>query len=149
MRAMTLHAGRNRLRLEELDAPRIGAGQVRIRIEACGVCRTDLHVLDGDLPDPKLPLIPGHEIVGRIAEIGLEVEGVKIGQRVGVPWLGSTCGTCSFCRDHHENLCDDAQFTGYTLNGGFSEECVADARYVFTLSEMANPVDLAPLLCAG
>lgn len=149
MRAMTLHAGRNRLRLEELDAPRIGAGQVRIRIEACGVCRTDLHVLDGDLQDPKLPLIPGHEIVGRIAEIGPKVEGLKLGQRVGVPWLGWTCGVCMFCRDHRENLCDDARFTGYTLNGGFAEECIADARYVFALSETADPVALAPLLCAG
>lgn len=149
MRAMTLHAGRNRLRLEELDAPRIGAGQVRVRIEACGVCRTDLHILDGDLPDPKLPLIPGHEIVGRIAEIGPGVEGLRIGQRAGVPWLGWTCGVCMFCRDHRENLCDDPRFTGYTLNGGFADECVADARYVFALSETADPVALAPLLCAG
>lgn len=149
MRAMTLHAGQKRLRHEELEGPRAGAGQVRIKIEACGVCRTDLHVLDGDLPDPKLPLIPGHEIVGRIAEIGPEVEGMKIGQRVGVPWLGWTCGVCAFCCDHRENLCDDARFTGYTLNGGFADECVADARYVFALSETADPVSLAPLLCAG
>lgn len=150
MRAMTLHAGRrNRLQLEEVEAPRVGAGQVRIKIEACGVCRTDLHVLDGDLPNPKMPLIPGHEIVGRIAEIGPGVVGMKIGKRVGVPWLGWTCGACGFCRTHRENLCDNARFTGYTLNGGFAEECVADARYVFALSETADPVALAPLLCAG
>lgn len=149
MRAMTLHSNQNRLRFEDMEMPRAGKGQVRIKIEACGVCRTDLHIVDGELPDPKLPLIPGHEIVGRIAEMGPEVEGLKIGQRVGVPWLGWTCGGCSFCRDHRENLCDDARFTGYTLNGGFAEDCVADARYVFVLSETADPVALAPLLCAG
>ena len=149
MRAMTLHAGQNKLRLENLRALRPSKGQVRITVEACGVCRTDLHVLDGDLPNPKLPLVPGHEIVGRIAETGPGVDGLKTGDRVGVPWLGWTCGACPYCRDHRENLCDDARFTGYTLNGGFAEECVADARYVFGLPDTADPVALAPLLCAG
>lgn len=149
MRAMILEAGQTRLKLKDVPSPDVDAGQVRVRIEACGVCRTDLHVVDGDLRHPKLPLIPGHEIVGRITELAPDVTGLRLGQRVGVPWLGWTCGTCLYCRKQQENLCDNARFTGYTLNGGFAETCVADARYVFPLSETADPVALAPLLCAG
>ncbi len=149
MRAMVLHEGSDRLRLDNVELPDTGAGQVRITVEACGVCRTDLHVVDGDLDEPALPLIPGHEIVGRVAELGAEVSGLEIGQRVGVPWLGWTCGDCPYCRAGQENLCDRPGFTGYTLNGGYAEACVADARYVFALPEDANPVALAPLLCAG
>lgn len=149
MRAMILEAGQTRLKLKDVPSPDVDAGQVRVRIEACGVCRTDLHVVDGDLSHPKLPLIPGHEIVGRITELAPGVTGLRLGQRVGVPWLGWTCGTCLYCRKQQENLCDNARFTGYTLNGGFAETCVADARYVFPLSETADPVALAPLLCAG
>ncbi|MEM1428323.1 MAG: zinc-dependent alcohol dehydrogenase family protein [Pseudomonadota bacterium] len=149
MRAMVLREGSEHLRLEDVDRPGVGGGQVRIAVEACGVCRTDLHVVDGDLTEPALPLIPGHEIVGRILELGAHVDGLRVGQRVGVPWLGWTCGTCTFCRSGQENLCDRPRFTGYTLPGGYAEECVADARYVFALPEEADPVSLAPLLCAG
>lgn len=149
MRAMVLHEGRSRLLLEDVASAPLGAGQVRITIEACGVCRTDLHVIDGELSDPALPLIPGHEIVGRIAEIGNGVSGLRLGQRVGVPWLGWTCGSCSYCKAGAENLCDTPKFTGYTLNGGYAEGCVADARYVLALPERGDSVSLAPLLCAG
>ncbi|HEY9040156.1 MAG TPA: zinc-dependent alcohol dehydrogenase family protein [Roseovarius sp.] len=149
MRAMVLHREKAKLQLETLENPRVDAGQVRIGIEACGVCRTDLHVVDRELPHPALPLIPGHEIVGRIIEAGPGAEGFQPGQRVGVPWLGWTCGYCDYCRSGRENLCDTPRFTGYTLNGGFAEQCVADARYVFALPDDADPVALAPLLCAG
>jgi alcohol dehydrogenase, propanol-preferring len=149
MRAMVLHDGSKKLQFEQVPSPTIGTGQVRIKIEACGVCRTDLHILDGELSHPKLPLIPGHEIVGRVAQFGRDVDGFALGQRVGVPWLGSTCQTCSYCRSGQENLCDAPEFTGYTLNGGYAEECVADARYVFALPEDGDPIALAPLLCAG
>jgi propanol-preferring alcohol dehydrogenase len=149
MRAMVLHKGADRLRLEQVAPPRPGAKQVRIEVEACGVCRTDLHVVDGDLTEPACPLIPGHEIVGKIAELGSEVNGFALGDRVGVPWLGSTCGTCQYCASGHENLCESPGFTGYTLNGGYAEQCVADARYVFKLDADSDPVALAPLLCAG
>lgn len=149
MRAMVLHEGASRLRLEQLVLSRIGSSQVRLNIEACGVCRTDLHIIDRDLTEAVLPLIPGHEIVGRIAEVGRDVRTFTVGQRVGVPWLGHTCGQCSYCRKNRENLCDVPGFTGYTLNGGYAEECIADAAYVFALPEDANPAGLAPLLCAG
>ncbi len=149
MRAMVLHDGATRLRLEQLASPACGPRQVRLRIEACGVCRTDLHIVDAELKNPVLPLIPGHETVGRITEIGREVHGLAAGQRVGVPWLGRTCGQCPHCRAGRENLCDAPGFTGYTLNGGYADECVADAAYVFALAEDADPVGLAPLLCAG
>lgn len=148
-RAMVLHPGARRLRDERVALPPPGPGQVLIDVEACGVCRTDLHVVDGDLPDPVLPLIPGHEIVGRVLECGPGGDGLAPGERVGVPWLGRTCGACPYCRDGRENLCDDPGFTGYTLNGGFAERCVADARYVFPLPADGDPVALAPLLCAG
>ena len=149
MRAMVLHKGASKLRLERLAPAKCGPEQVRLRIEACGVCRTDLHIVDGDLNDPVLPLVPGHEIVGRITEIGLDARGLEMGQRVGVPWLGRTCGRCSYCRAGRENLCDKPGFTGYTLNGGYADECVADAAYVFPLPNNADPAGLAPLLCAG
>ncbi|MCK8462438.1 zinc-dependent alcohol dehydrogenase family protein [Aliiroseovarius sp. S1339] len=149
MKAMVLHKGTAELRLEDVAVPTCGPRQVRLVIEACGVCRTDLHIVDAELTDPVLPLIPGHEIVGRIAQVGGEVEGLAIGQRVGVPWLGQTCGHCPYCKAGRENLCDAPGFTGYTLNGGYAEECVADAAYVFALSRDADPVGLAPLLCAG
>lgn len=149
MRAMVLREGTSRLKLEHLSPPVCGPQQVRLRVEACGVCRTDLHIVDGDLTQPVLPLIPGHEIVGRITEIGRAVSALGVGQRVGVPWLGRTCGQCDYCRAGRENLCDAPGFTGYTLNGGYADECVADAAYVFPLPEAADPVGLAPLLCAG
>jgi propanol-preferring alcohol dehydrogenase len=146
---MVLHRGSDRLFLDDVDLPAPGPGQVRITIEACGVCRTDLHVVDGELPDPTLPLIPGHEIVGRVSDLGPQVTHLTPGQRVGVPWLGSTCGTCPYCRARQENLCDRPGFTGYTLNGGYAEACLADARHVFALPDDGDPVALAPLLCSG
>jgi propanol-preferring alcohol dehydrogenase len=124
-------------------------GQLMLRVEACAVCRTDLHVCDGDLPNPKLPLVPGHEIVGIVEAVGEGIAPSRMGQRVGVPWLGHTCGCCSFCRSGEENLCDEPQFTGYTRDGGFATHVVADADYAFVLDSQADPVALAPLLCAG
>lgn len=149
MRAMVLTAGSTRLQVRDLPVPSPGAGEVLIRVEACGVCRTDLHILDGELAAPRLPLVPGHEIVGRVERCGRGVEGLAPGKRVGVPWLGHTCGHCPFCAAGRENLCDGPLFTGYTRDGGYAEYCVADAAYVFSLSEAADPVALAPLLCAG
>ena len=149
MRAMVLEQVRTPLRLAELPIPVAGAGQLLICVEACGVCRTDLHLVDGELPDPVLPMIPGHEIVGRVAAVGEGVRSREVGQRVGVPWLGWTCGACRFCRAGKENLCDAARFTGYQLQGGFAEYTVADARYCFALPEAQAPAHLAPLLCAG
>jgi len=118
-------------------------------VAACGVCRTDLHVVDGELPDPLVPIIPGHEIVGRIDAIGPGVEGLIMGERVGIPWLGHTCGVCPYCRMHRENLCDHPVFTGYTRDGGFATATIADARFAFPLGEVGDDVSLAPLLCAG
>jgi len=135
--------------LEERPLPLPAAGEIRLAIEACAVCRTDLHVVDGDLPNPKLPIIPGHEIVGRVEVLGQGVTGFRVGERVGVPWLGHTCGHCAYCLSHRENLCDTPLFTGYTRDGGFASHTVADASYAFRLSEEADPVALAPLLCAG
>ena len=149
MRAMILDAPGLALRAGDLPLPEPGEGEVRVRVEACGVCRTDLHVVDGELAFPGHPLVPGHEIVGRIAAIGVGVTGLRIGQRVGVPWLGHTCGVCPFCAMGRENLCDAPLFTGYTRDGGYAEACLADARFVFPLDESADPVALAPLLCAG
>ena len=149
MRAMIFDGSVPRLKLQDVPTPSPKEGQVRIAVEACGVCRTDLHVIDRDLTEPKLPLIPGHEIVGRVDEIGPNVPGLSLGQRVGVPWLGHTCGACAYCRSGHENLCDAPGFTGYTINGGYAEYCLADAQFVFPLPEEADPVALAPLLCAG
>jgi propanol-preferring alcohol dehydrogenase len=128
MRAMRLHRPGEALRLEQLPLPVAGPGQLQLRVEACGVCRTDLHLIDGELPHPALPIIPGHEIVGRITALGEGVSGFHIGQRVGVPWLGWTCGNCRFCLSGRENLCDSARFTGYQIDGGFAEYTVADER---------------------
>ena len=137
------------LQWEELPDPIPGAGEIRVKVLACGVCRTDLHVVDGELPHPTLPIIPGHEIVGRIDQLGPGVEGLSIGQRVGIPWLGHTCGHCPYCASHHENLCDAPEFTGFTRNGGYATLAVADARFAFPLGDSGSDVELAPLLCAG
>jgi alcohol dehydrogenase, propanol-preferring len=126
-----------------------GPGQIRVNVTACGVCRTDLHVVHGELPDPKLPIIPGHEIVGRIDAIGAGVENLRIGARVGIPWLGHTCGICRYCLGNRENLCDDPLFTGFTRDGGFATATIADARFAFPLGEAGKDESLAPLLCAG
>jgi len=148
MRAMVLHAPRERLVFEERPDPQPGAGEIRIRIEACGVCRTDLHVVDGDLPDPKLPIVPGHEIVGRIEAAGPGVD-LAPGARVGAPWLGHACGHCRYCASGRENLCDAPQFNGFTRDGGFATHMVADAAFAFPLPDDIDPVAAAPLLCAG
>jgi alcohol dehydrogenase, propanol-preferring len=149
MFGMVLHEIGTPLVLEELPDPVPGPGELRVRVEACGVCRTDLHVVDGELPDPKLPIIPGHEIVGRIDALGPDVNDRQIGERVGIPWLGATCGVCPYCTSQRENLCDRPVFTGYTRNGGYATHAIADARYAFPLSEKGTAAALAPLLCAG
>ncbi|MBU6452214.1 MAG: zinc-dependent alcohol dehydrogenase family protein [Cyanobacteria bacterium REEB67] len=149
MQAM-LFKGRSVLDFETIEVPAPEAGQVLIKVEACAVCRTDLHVIDGDLKKPKTPwVVPGHEIVGRIVALGADVSEHKIGERVGVPWLASTCGTCAFCRRQEENLCDEPQFTGYTKDGGFAQYTVADKRFAFTLPEKIDPIEFSPMLCAG
>ena len=137
------------LRPTEMARPTPGRGQVLLRVDACAVCRTDLHVADGDLPEPKLPLVLGHEIVGRIEALGEDVRRFGVGDRIGVPWLGWTCGTCGYCRTGRENLCDRARFTGYTLDGGFAEYTVADERFCFPIPGSYLPLEAAPLLCAG
>ena len=146
MRALVLDASGTELREAEVPAPELHPGQVRIRVGACGVCRTDLHIRDGELPEPKLPLILGHQIVGTVIDGG---SAFTDGTRVGVPWLGWTCGECRYCRAGRENLCDRALFTGYTIDGGYAEEVVADVRYCFPLPEGPRDEELAPLLCAG
>jgi alcohol dehydrogenase, propanol-preferring len=149
MRAMTLPAPGSPLRLEERADPLPGDGEIRVKVSACGVCRTDLHVVDGELSDIKYPIVPGHEIVGRVDLIGPNVTTLRLGDRVGVPWLGHTCGVCRFCREGMENLCDRPLFTGYTRDGGFASHTIADARYAFPLGEDGDDVSIAPLLCAG
>lgn len=149
MRAMVLTAPRTPLRLRELPVPEPGAGQVLIEVNACAVCRTDLHVVDGELARPKLPLIPGHEIVGRVVSVGKDVDGSLVGTRVGVPWLGYTCGTCRYCVSGRENLCDSARFTGYDIDGGYAEYTVADMRFCFPIPAGYPDIEAAPLLCAG
>ncbi|SFB22918.1 zinc-dependent alcohol dehydrogenase family protein [Azotobacter beijerinckii] len=149
MRAMLLETLGQPLVLRELPDPQPGPGELRVRVNACGVCRTDLHVVDGELPAVTPPVIPGHEIVGRVDALGPGVEGFALGQRVGIPWLGHTCGQCWYCRHAAENLCDAPQFTGYTRPGGYAEYVVADARFAFALGEAGDDVALAPLLCAG
>jgi propanol-preferring alcohol dehydrogenase len=149
MHAMMLNAICSPLAWTELPDRMPGPGQIRVRVTACGVCRTDLHVVDGELPDPQLPIIPGHEIVGRIDAIGAGVTGLMMGERVGIPWLGHTCGVCPYCVEHRENLCDHPLFTGYTRDGGFATAAVADAHYVLPLGEAGSDASLAPLLCAG
>jgi alcohol dehydrogenase, propanol-preferring len=149
MQAMVLKKPGHPLEWTDLPDPLPGPGEIRVKVAACGICRTDLHVVDGELPDRQLPIIPGHEIVGQIEAVGPGVEGLHIGQRVGIPWLGHTCGVCPYCRDNRENLCDHPLFTGYTRNGGFATATIADARYALPLAEGGGDADLAPLLCAG
>ena len=149
MRAQVLRHSRKPLESAILATPEPGRGQVLLRVSACGVCRTDLHVADGELPNPKLPLVLGHEIVGRVVALGPDTAGFTLDQRVGVPWLGWTCGECGYCRRGEENLCDSARFTGYQLDGGYAEFVVADARYCFAIPAAYSDVDAAPLLCAG
>ena len=149
MQAMVLRELRSPLEWTDLPDRQPGPGEIRVRVAACGVCRTDLHVVDGELPSPHAPVIPGHEIVGRIDALGPGVDGLRIGERVGIPWLGHTCGACPYCAAQRENLCDRPLFTGYTRNGGFATAAVADARFAFPLGEDGSDVSLAPLLCAG
>ena len=149
MRAMVLDAPRRPLRCRAMKVPTPGPGQVLIRVHACAVCRTDLHVVDGDLTEPKLPLVPGHEIVGSVATLGPGVDRFAVGDRVGVPWLGWTCGECEFCRSNHENLCAQARFTGYQIDGGYGEFTVADQRFCFAIPATYSDIEAAPLLCAG
>jgi propanol-preferring alcohol dehydrogenase len=149
MHAMVLKAIGEPLEATELPDRLPGPGEVRVKVAACGVCRTDLHVVDGDLPNPRLPIIPGHEIVGRIDALGAGVEGLRIGERIGVPWLGHTDGVCPYCVAGRENLCDNPLFTGFTRDGGFATAAIADARFALPLGETGEDVALAPLLCAG
>jgi alcohol dehydrogenase, propanol-preferring len=148
MRAMVLHRLHEPLIMEQRPDPAPLPGQIRLRVEACGVCRTDLHVVDGELPDPKLPIVPGHEVVGRVEAVG-EGVALALGARVGVAWLGHACGHCPYCRSRRENLCDTPLFTGYTRDGGYATHTIADAAFVFPLPEDLDPVAAAPLLCAG
>jgi propanol-preferring alcohol dehydrogenase len=149
MRMMVLDRPSTPLVLRERPVPQPAAGEILVEIAACGVCRTDLHVVDGELPHPKLPIVPGHEIVGRVVEMGAGVSGFTRGERVGVPWLGYTCGVCPYCRSGRENLCDRPLFTGYTRDGGYATHTVADARFCFPLPEKPDAAEAAPLLCAG
>lgn len=149
MRAMVLLEAKTPLQIMDLPIPQPQTGQVLIRVEACGVCRTDLHIYDGELTHPKLPLIPGHQIVGTIAQQGAEAHRFAIGQRVGVPWLAKSCEHCPYCQNKQENLCDQSLYTGYQLDGGYAEYCVADEKYIFPIPEGYSPTHAAPLLCAG
>jgi propanol-preferring alcohol dehydrogenase len=149
MRAMLLRAPGTPLELTTLPVPAPAPGEILVEVHACGVCRTDLHVVDGELADPKLPLVPGHEIVGQVAALGTGVTSFRAGERVGIPWLGHTCGACPYCLRDRENLCDAPRFTGYTQDGGYAEYAVADARYAFALPAGPRDDELAPWLCAG
>jgi propanol-preferring alcohol dehydrogenase len=149
MRAMVLDRAPGRLRLAERPVPEPGPEQVLVRVHACGVCRTDLHVVDGELPNPSLPLVPGHEVVGRVAAVGRNVERFAEGARIGIAWLGWTCGACRFCRAGKENLCEAAKFTGYTLDGGYADYALVDQRYGFPIHGDYSDAGAAPLLCAG
>jgi len=149
MQAMVLGRPGERLRLAELPMPEPKSGQVLVKVRACAVCRTDLHVVDGDLAEPKLPIVPGHEIVGEVVRAGPGVDRFEAGARVGIPWLGYTCGSCRFCASGQENLCDRARFTGYQIDGGYAEHTVADARYCFAIRGDYGDAEAAPLLCAG
>jgi len=149
MQAIILETPRKPLRKVDLPRPNPGHSQVLIRVLACAVCRTDLHIVDGELTGPKLPLVPGHEIVGKVVDLGVDVNRFKIGDRVGVPWLGWTCGQCAYCENGQENLCDQAKFTGYTLDGGYAEYTVADQRFCFSIPDSYSDAEAAPLLCAG
>lgn len=149
MRAMVLEGPGQPLILKELPVPGADAGQVLIKVIACGICRTDLHVIDGELTQPKLPLVPGHEIIGTVVAVGAGVTGITVNDLVGVPWLGYTCGTCKYCRQNKENLCENARFTGYTIDGGYAEYTVAYSKYCFLLADRYRDPASAPLLCAG
>lgn len=149
MQAMVLKKLKTALEWTDLPDRQPGPGEIRVKVAACGVCRTDLHVVDGELPDPEVPIIPGHEIVGRIDAIGAGVDWLRMGERVGIPWLGHTCRVCPYCLEGRENLCDRPLFTGYTRDGGFATATIADARFALPLGEAGNDVALAPLLCAG
>lgn len=149
MRAMRLHGSGRRLELETVADPVPQAGEVVVRVLACGVCRTDLHIVDGELPPHRSPVTPGHEVVGRIVMLGSGVEGLSAGQRVGIPWLGHVCGQCPYCRDHHENLCDAPSFTGYDRDGGYAEFAAAEADFCIPLPDSYGDAEIAPLLCAG
>ena len=149
MKAMVLRAIRTPLVLEDRSDPQPGTGEIRVRVEACAVCRTDLHIVDGDLPNPKLPIVPGHEIVGIVDAVGDGLGAPALGTRVGIPWLGHTCGHCPYCLSARENLCDAPLFTGYTRDGGFATHVLADAAYAFPLDGFDDPVAAAPLMCAG
>jgi propanol-preferring alcohol dehydrogenase len=149
MHAMVLRSARTALEFTHLDDPHPGEGQVAVKVHACGVCRTDLHVVDGELPQARSPVIPGHEIVGTVAGVGDGVTALAVGDRIGIPWLGSTCGACRYCRAGQENLCDAPQFTGCTIDGGYAEYAVADSRYCFRLPAGFSDIELAPWLCAG
>lgn len=149
MRAMILERAGERLRQVDWPTPTANAGQLLIHVSACAVCRTDLHIVDGELTQAKLPLVPGHEIVGTVAQLGDNVIRFKVGDRIGVPWLGWTCGECAYCKNGQENLCDEAKFTGYTLDGGYAEYTVADQRFCFPIPDSYSDAEAAPLLCAG
>lgn len=149
MRAMVLEKPKEPLQLQEWDIPSPGAGQVLLRVSACGICRTDLHIVDGELTQPKLPLIPGHQIVGRVVAVGAGVQQFRVGDRVGVPWLGKTCQHCRYCLKGQENLCDDALFTGYQINGGYADYAIAHEQFCFSLPDDYADLQAAPLLCAG
>ncbi len=149
MKAMVLKRPGTPLEAVERPDPEPGPGEVLVRVAACGVCRTDLHVVDGDLTEPKLPIVPGHEIVGTVAALGPGVDRFRLGERIGVPWLGHTCGQCRYCRSDQENLCDRPGFTGYQIDGGYADHTVADARFCFALPEAYSDAEAAPLLCAG
>lgn len=149
MHAMVLERPGEKLSALKLPVPVAGRGELLIKVQACGICRTDLHIVDGELPDPRLPLIPGHQIVGVVEDVGEGVRDFHVGDRVGVPWLGGTCGTCRHCLSGHENLCDKAIFTGYQRKGGFAEYCTANAAYCFNIPEEYEATQAAPLLCAG
>ncbi len=149
MQAMVLAAQGQPLKPLFLPKPIPGRGQVLVRVLACGLCRTDLHVVDGDLKEPKLPLVPGHQVVGVVESLGPSITAVQIGERIGIPWLGGSCGSCDYCRSGRENLCDHARYTGYQLDGGFAEYCLADERFVFPIPKSYPDPQAAPLLCAG
>lgn len=142
-------AGARSLELQERETPIALPGDVLVKVSACGICRTDLHVIDGELPDVEAPIVPGHEIVGTVEQVGDSVQGFSLGDRVGIPWLGYTCGSCAFCKSNRENLCPNARFTGYQLDGGYADYAVADARYAFRLPNLYGDKEAAPLLCAG
>jgi alcohol dehydrogenase, propanol-preferring len=149
VKAMVLDRPGTRLQLADLPMPEPGPGQILVRVDACGVCRTDLHVVDGELTEPALPIVPGHEVIGHVVAAGATVERFRIGERVGIPWLGHTCGVCRYCRSERENLCDAPKFTGYQINGGYADHTVADARYCFPIQCDYSDAEAAPLMCAG